>query len=342
MSNHLTPTARIVAKKLWLLAMLIAFCAGCPAWAQDEVITSARALGGGNIFGLDRSSTAVFENPGSLNPNALDVGILQANYLNGESRFWAASIAVPFFEDMNLGAGLTWAQVPNVPMTDVDMNGEFTQTGDMTYESMMIRAVGSKRVGEGLSIGASVNYLKRAFGSYTGAGWSLDVGAVYVEPAFTIAATLKNGLAKLIYTDGAEELIAKQGILSGGFALPFWRDVSLLAQATFMSQIAPAKAVGLEYVPPFENKWLTLRAGWRELWVINHFTTALSLGVSLKLREIAVHYAMQPSEYFSQGLQHYISVNLTFDTDRPPVVTQGGASPATELSMVPAANRVLN
>lgn len=278
-----------------------------------ELGSSAEMIRRGNVEGFSKGSNAIFENPAALHHvNVISTSVF-ASQIMQEVEYRNISIA------FNTGAGIFAlgymdAGVEDIPITA--MNGDIVEAvGSFSYMNRVFKAAYQNSITDQLHLGVSaVGYLNEIY-TYTGNGYSLDVGAMYMFSDLSVSLFARNIIpTTVVYTDSAdddysgEEQLPLHAIF--GIAYPFG-EMDILGQFKF-DGINTLMSVGLDYTPSFLLGALTISGGYKEFSVLDGVSNTITLGVGLNLFGLSIDYAYEKSDHFEYDANNFASVGFDF------------------------------
>ena len=275
--------------------------------------SSAEMIRRGNVEGFSKGSNAIFENPAGLHHiNIISTSVF-ASQIMQEVNYRNISLA------FNSGAGVFAfgymdAGVDNIPLTQ--MNGDIVEAiGSFSYMNRIFKVAYQNSVTDQLHLGVSaVGYLNEIY-TYTGNGYSIDLGAMYEFSDLSVSLFARNIIpTNVVYTDSAdpdysgEEELPLHAIF--GISYPFG-EMDVLGQFKF-DGVNTLMSVGVDYTPSFLLGMLTLSGGYKEFSVLDSISNTITLGVGLNLFGLSVDYAYEKSDHFEYDANNFASIGFDF------------------------------
>jgi hypothetical protein len=277
--------------------------------------SSAEMIRRGNIEGFSVGSNAIFENPAGLHKIKVISTSVFSSQIMKEVEYKNISIAV----NSSVGVfaiGYMDAGVDDIPRTKKNENDDVIyQVDTFEYKNRVIKAGYQKSITKDLHLGASaVGYMNEMY-TYSGSGYSIDVGALYSFSDLTVSLFARNLIpTKVEYSDSddveykGEEDLPLQVVF--GMKYPFG-DLDIMGQFKF-DGVNSLMSAGLDYTPHFIWDVLTISAGYKEFSVLDSISNTVTLGVGLNLFGLSIDYAYEKSDHFEYDANNFASVGFDF------------------------------
>ena len=166
-----------------------------------------------------------------------------------------------------------------------------------------------------LHLGVSgVGYLNE-ISTYSGTGYNIDVGLIYLFSELEVSLLVRNLIPlKVDYSDtddasySGEEDLPMQMVLSAAY--PFG-DLDIMGQFKY-DGTNTLMGAGLEYTPKFLKEMLTLSAGYKEYSALDTISNTVTFGAGLNLFGLSLDYAYEQSDHFEYDSNNFASVGFDF------------------------------
>ena len=294
----------------------------------EEIGTSAKSIGHANIQGLSQSSNALFENPASIDPkNSKSFSMFYTqfgndiNYANGSVYYNIPSIGF-------IGFGIMQTSIDGL-LKAKEVNDEFVEDGTFAYLNRVIKLSYTSQKTRTyfkkykIKIGASASYYSSTIDTITGKGNNMDIGIKINYPENQISIIGKNILPnKVSYSNQQTETIKESLVIAHQLSItnkPIKNlNLKLLSQVILSKHNIPALS-GAITLNPYQLKFLSMSLGLRS-YIINHTKTKTNptLGISLNLKDLHFHYALEHNPATITELKNYFSIDYNIKTKKKP------------------------
>jgi len=279
-----------------------------PYYLISDLGVSAQTIGLGRVEGLTNSASGVFENPAAINTDYMYSASFFTAQIMNEVNYLAFSGAQKF-DFGTVGVGYMQASIGDIPLT-ADNGVRFIRVGTFDYLNYIAKVSYQYDYAEKISVGASmVNYSQR-FHDVNSSGFNFDVGATYQmwdDLALSVfSRNIVPGL-NVSYDDGSTEELQLE--LTGSARYTF-EDFIYFAQLRFKGGHY-LTSWALRYQPSFFS-FIALNTGYYSDLVVEQIHSGYSLGLSLLLGSVEVHYAYEKSDYVGANNKSYVSLDVNF------------------------------
>ncbi len=318
--NDLKEKIWIQASRYFLIPPFLALVfLGCPERvlayslpaAGGEIGTSATMIGHGSIEGFSKGASSIFENSATLmgDKQGYSASTMWCQFTATEATYWDLAGAVSFDPQYAISAGIIKTSIANIDITELNGLGEAASAGTFSVGSTTTMLGGRWTLNKDTQLGVTMKSLSSSL-SPTMSGTSLDFdpGVLFNTEYGQFSVVARNIMGSAItYSDGSKESVPREFIGSYRSDPISEYQISVMAQVRKRGNFYP-KAIGA--TAPIGSKTLMVSTGWREDLVVNTIRPRLSLGLSLILDSLSINYALEPSDYFQQTNQHYVSIEF--------------------------------
>lgn len=277
----------------------------------SDLGSSAKTIGIANIEGFNYTSSALFENPASLQgPNRLSFSFFTTTLIQ---EITYTNLSINYLTKYgSFAAGYMSADVSGIPNTALDNNDRAIEIDTFSYNNSLFKLGYALELGRELNLGIGATFASTEAGSFiSGNGYNFDLGLSYTLEKLSFSLIGKNLLknSPVTYSDGSEENFPSQTLFGSRYHMG---DFIAYGQIKLLdSSEKPLSSLALTYSPE-TLKLLSLSIGYQEFIVPNEIKNNLTMGLSLYLKGIEYNYAYETSEYVEFDGNHYFSISLNF------------------------------
>ncbi len=295
--------------KKWIIAILLGLITPKVA-AQSGTInmptdfgTSARTIALGGIEGVHSSAYSLFENPAALPKDTTHhYSVFYMQLADKQSGYITAAASYPLGKG-HIAFGFTQEQNPDIDHTSQNSNNEFISNGTFSPKQSMYQIGYQYPLKPNLSLGAALHYFSHDQFVTEGNGFNSTIGVQWDKEKWLMSLTAKNILAsKVSYNNGYDDLkFPSELVASARYNVT--QKIGLYGQLKSDHML---KAAGLRYTP---FPYIDLLLGWNQIRVVET-DDKVSLGLTLNLNTIAVHFSYQDTDVVENGQLYGISIDF--------------------------------
>ncbi len=257
----------------------------------------------GAQVGIGSGVMSQFWNPAFLaDLQRPEIGAMHANWL-GDLKYEWLGYARPLGPRTGVGSiSVAYFHMPSISGVDQFDN----PTGEFRVYDMAVTAGLARPLTRAISAGANVKLIRQTFADVSGTGGALDLGAKAVFQGTTFGAAVQN-LGPSLSLGGSPYPLPRQ--IRFGASRAFYNDrVLLAADYNIPRDYYKDVRIGTEVRP---HEIVALRLGYRrELGSSGDPSTGISFGLGLHVKQLALDYAMTPSNAFDDV--HRFSFGYSF------------------------------
>ena len=296
-----------------------------------QIGVSAESIGRGGISGIEKKPYSLFENPAAMNESdAFSISLFNTTFLNDlnyKNLSMSAGTSMGTF-----GAGVMQSSVGDLVLSrEVLRDGvsENEAIGQFDYKNKLTSfAYKSPQINHWLNIpipvylGASFNLFRFDAANYSGEGKDFNMGLYLDTKTTALSFYIKNLLnSEVVYTDSSDssydgrERLSRTIVFSGKHHLsPL--DLEVLGEYQ-IKKLSKLMSFGLTYQPRW-MKILGFSLGRRTTTVLGEPQGNITMGLSLKLRNVGFHYSVEKSEHVLLNYKHYFSIDYRLARPKVP------------------------
>lgn len=286
-----------------------AFAYSMPA-GGGEIGTSASMIGYGSIEGFSNGASAIFENSAGIlsTKTGYSASTMWCQFPADSSYFNLAG-AVSLEPQYALAFGIMKSSIANIDITSLNGNGEAVSDSQYSAGSTTLMLGGRWKWDQNVQLGLTIKTLNSGLSpTMSGTSMDIDPGALINTDYGQFSLEARNLLGSSItYSNGSKESVAREFAVAYQ-SMPLTNyHLSVMAEVRKKGDFLP-KSLG--FTVPVGSKSLLLSMGFREDVVVRTIHARTALGLSLVLDNLTLNYAMEPSDYFQQSSQHYLSIEF--------------------------------
>tara|TARA_Y100001970_G_scaffold184304_1_gene224171 strand:+ start:538 stop:1473 length:936 start_codon:yes stop_codon:yes gene_type:complete len=303
---------------LWILLFSSPIIATNYSDPIDLVGSSAHSISLAGLTGISHSAVQVLENPASLHP--LKRGSISVFSTTLMDEVFYGSIATSIkIKNWRFGLGILALSVKDIPKTSETFNefyNEYELTSNSAYSSqkMSSKLAIQYSASKDLSYGLSVSHFLSELDTVTASGLNLDLGLYGSLFNSKLSILLRNAVpgTYVHYSNNRTESLAYQALISSeipiGSSLVLYSGLKSIEYKKRLNLYS----VALKYYLPLLNNRISIQGGLSQR--ANHKETLVldqSLGLTIALAGLKLHYAVEHSEYFLADFNHYFSISIS-------------------------------
>ncbi len=313
---------KVIQFKLCFLLILAILTMSSESYGANYLMltdlgSSAEMIRRGNIEGFSAGSNGIFENPAGLyRVNKISTSVFSSKLMD-EVNY--RNVSVAYSSDIGVIAiGYMDAGVDDIISTKLQGEGDNATViadGTFSYKNRVMKIGYQTSITDQLHLGVSgVGYLNE-ISTYSGTGYNIDVGLIYLFSELEVSLLVRNLIPlKVDYSDtddasySGEEDLPMQMVLSAAY--PFG-DLDIMGQFKY-DGTNTLMGAGLEYTPKFLMEMLTLSAGYKEYSALDTISNTVTFGAGLNLFGLSLDYAYEQSDHFEYDSNNFASVGFDF------------------------------
>jgi len=287
--------------------------------------SSAYAARMGHIGVFSPLSTAIFDNPASLQAVNAFSGSLFATTFMEEVSYQNLSVAARLPEGGVLAFGYMSAGVVGLAATRRDWNNNVVgdvgnvsdwfvvATGEtFDYSNRLFKIAYSVTQNETWAWSIGATYYNTTVSTINGSGYNADLGVIANFEPMVFSITARNVIPGLgvTYSNGGKEKLPLQ--LAFGMQYT-WDDFRLLTQlkASNGDNYAFLKSAAINYIPSY-LPFFQASLGYREVALGRQAKGSFTAGVGLEYQGVQFDYAFETSDHVVYNAKHYFSLGFSF------------------------------
>ncbi len=279
----------------------------------QDLGSSARMIGLGNIEGFSADSSVVFDNPaGMYRMKRSSMSFFTASVMMGEVNYNQISLATPTtygtFGIAYMEAGVYDFSHTGLINTGVIEKAVFLHTFD--YKSTVMKLSYQNQVQPNVYYGVTGTLYGARFYDTIASGSNMDFGLIFDLRPVVVSLMVRNMIAGSQVdfrspSGNAGEVLPTEVILATRYAA---KELQLYGQYKY-TQDKGLFSTGVSYSPAFSPMFEFL-GGYKNYLVLGDIRSGLTCGVGLKFRPITIYYSFEKSDYFQNDNKNYFSMSI--------------------------------